>query len=202
MRRFAAPILLALAAVLVHVDPGWGAWLEYRREALADWELWRLITGHWVHGSISHLIWDTLAFAALGCGLNAISPRAFRNAVLGSAATISVFLYVHGESWELYRGLSGIDTALFVALAGVLAVDGGRIERMLFLPALVAVGGKIAWEASTGSALFAGEIPGHAVVPLAHAVGAAVGLLVVGDRLGDRLRPYGDSTASTERAAA
>ncbi len=179
--RLLVPVLVALPAVLIHGLPQLGTWLEYRREALVDLELWRLVTGHWTHGSFEHFLWDTLAFVALGCGLCALSPRAFRNTVLGSVAAISAFLLVYGERWEVYRGLSGIDTALFVALAGVLSLDGQGKQRWIFPVALLLAAGKIGWEAVTGTALFAADIPGHAVVPLAHGVGAAVGLLAALD---------------------
>ncbi len=185
--RLAIPWLVALPAVLIHGFPQLGAWLEYRREALFDLELWRLVTGHWTHGSVEHLVWDVLAFAGLGSGLCALSPRVFRRTVFGSVAAISACLFLLGPQWEVYRGLSGVDTGLLVALAALLSRESSGKQRWILPLAMLLVVGKIGMEAVTGAALFAADIPGYAVVPLAHGVGALVGLLAT--RRGRRVRP-------------
>ena len=100
--------------------------------------------------------------------------------MLGSATAISVALLVLAPQWGTYRGLSGIDSALFVALAALLLLKSGRWpDRSLGAVALVLFCGKVAAEMLTASALFTSDTPGHEVVPLAHFVGAVVGLSAV-----------------------
>jgi hypothetical protein len=80
-----------------------------------------------------------------------------------------------------YRGLSGIDSALFALLAALIA-RRAIMEKdwsRLALATLVSIGfaAKIGFELSTGGTLFvnstaAGMIP----VPLAHVVGGIIGL--------------------------
>lgn len=182
--RLAAPALLAAAAVLVQLIPGAAGLFEYDRSAILDGQLWRLFTGHWTHLSLDHLAWDVLAFAALGGALAWRSRRLCRRIILGSAAAISAALLLIGPRWESYRGLSGIDSALFAALAATLWLENRRrSDRWLGATALILFCGKVGLEMLTGSALFTGDVPGHEIVPLAHFVGAGVGLaLVLGQR--------------------
>jgi len=55
---------LALALYLL-AGPAPEAWV-YDRMAIADGELWRLMTGHLVHADGSHALWDIAALALLG----------------------------------------------------------------------------------------------------------------------------------------
>lgn len=184
----AGPALLSAAAVLVHLLPGVAGRLEYDRAAVLRGELWRLLTGHWTHLSADHLALDVVAFAALGAALAWRGRRIFWRTVLGSAAAISLSLLLLGPQWSSYRGLSGIDSALFTALATLLWLGGGRSERPLGAVALALFAAKIACESITGVALFTPTVQGHDVVPLAHLAGAAVGLAVAVHSFGDRLR--------------
>ncbi len=178
-RRFGAPVLLAAAAVLIHFVPAADGMLEYSRQSIAAGEVWRAFTGHWTHGSADHLAWDALVFAVLGCALVRRSRATFWWTVAGSAVAISFALFAIEPQWETYRGLSGIDAALFAALAATLWRDGKRREdRHLAAGALLLLGAKIVFELATGSTLFATAVPGHQVVPLAHLAGLAAGLLV------------------------
>jgi len=46
--------------------PGVPALLQLDRAALGAGELWRILTCHWAHWSLDHLVWDVLAFGVLG----------------------------------------------------------------------------------------------------------------------------------------
>jgi hypothetical protein len=78
---------------------------------------------------------------------------------------------------DRYRGLSGLDSALFVLLAVSLMRHGD--SRRVFAGAWALVGflAKLAWEGVTGGALFVHD-PGLAAVPVAHLAGAMVGFAV------------------------
>jgi rhomboid family GlyGly-CTERM serine protease len=157
--------------------PSAASWLEYSRTDIAAGEIWRVFTGHWAHGSLDHLAWDALVFAILGCALAKRSLATFWWTVSGSAIAISLALLAMEPRWETYRGLSGIDAALFAALAAILWRTGERrLERGLAAGALLLLAGKIVFELATGSTLFTAAVPGHQVVPLAHLVGLGAGL--------------------------
>ena len=79
-----------------------------------------------------------------------------------------------------YRGLSGIDSALFVYFAVSLAVtaraDRRWTEGIGAMSLLTAFAGKLAFEAATNSPLFVdASESSFAVVPLAHVLGGITG---------------------------
>jgi rhomboid family GlyGly-CTERM serine protease len=175
-RRFGAPALLAALACLLYFVPGAGRALEYDRAAIASGQLWRILTAHWTHSSLDHLAWDVIVFAVLGAALAARHLRLFVWIMVVSPVAISGALLWIGPQWHIYRGLSGVDSALFAALSTVLWREWAGKERWFIATALLLFSGKIALEAATGVALFATDLSGQDVVPLAHLAGGAGGL--------------------------
>lgn len=187
-RGAGASLVLALAAVLVHVAPGLPHALEYQREAIARGEIWRWLTGHWTHGSLCHLFWDAAVLFGLGSACERRNRSRTILCVLGSAFAISLAIWIFLPDLRSYRGLSGVDSALLALLSVGIFLEklAAREWRWVGLGSAVfaAFAAKTAFEAWTGAMLFAGGSAGLAVVPLAHAVGATVGAMgaVVGAR--------------------
>lgn len=182
MGPFGAPLLLSLTAVGLFLLPEAGAVLEYDRAAIFAGDWWRIATGHMVHRSVGHLGWDVFAFALLG-GLCALRmPRGTWLALGVATVAIPLVLLAWVPELDTYRGLSGLDSTLYV-LAALLLVDEGRRSghwRELLAPsaALVLFVAKVSYETATGSAWFAPPAaPGEVVVPLAHLIGAAAALV-------------------------
>jgi rhomboid family GlyGly-CTERM serine protease len=176
-----APLTWLLAAVagLAFWLPGASELLAYSRDAIAAGELWRLVTGHWVHWSLDLLIWDLGAFVLLGVLCEVRSPRRFLACTAGAAITIPVVMWLTLPQLEAYGGLSGIDSALFALLATDLLgrdLRGQRGARWIGLALVLSFAAKIGFEALTGSAVFA-ELPGAIEpVPIAHLAGALLGV--------------------------
>lgn len=175
-------LALAGVALALHATPGSLALLAWDRAALEGGELWRLATGHWVHWSGGHLLWDASAFAILGAGCELRSRRRFALCVTGSALAISLALLAWLPALDACAGLSGIDSALF-ALLGVELVRERWPECRLRALALcgtlcAAFAAKLGFELATGAALFVSQLgPGVAPLPAAHLAGALAGLL-------------------------
>jgi rhomboid family GlyGly-CTERM serine protease len=193
--RAAAALALSAGAAAASLLSGAARWLEYDRAALAGGEVWRLVTGHFVHWSAEHLWWDLLAFAALGVLCERESRTRFLACVGGAALTVSLTLWWAMPGLERYRGLSGLDSALFVLLAVTLMRHGDSRRMVAGAWALVAFLAKLAWEGVTGGALFVHD-PGATAVPLAHLVGAVVGFAAGQPRL--RLSLVGSGAAAQE----
>lgn len=155
-----------------------GGRLELDRAAVARGEVWRLVTGHWAHWTLDHLLWDSLAFLALAafCEVR-ISRRRLLVTVLGSALAVSAGVWLALPEIGRYRGLSGIDSALFVLLAVSLLRATRNLVGGLALAAFAAFLGKSAWEVWTGSTLFTAA-GAFVPVPLAHLIGGAWGLII------------------------
>jgi rhomboid family GlyGly-CTERM serine protease len=178
----AAALALTAGAAAAFLVPGAARWLEYDRGAIAGGEVWRLVTGHFAHWSAEHLAWDVIAFVALGVLCERLSRARFLACAAGAAVTVSLALWWAMPGLDRYRGLSGLDSALFVLLAVSLLRQGDPRQGLAGAWALVAFLGKVVWEGATGGALFVHD-PGLTAVPLAHLAGALVGFAVGVPRL-------------------
>jgi rhomboid family GlyGly-CTERM serine protease len=178
----ALPLGVAVAAAMAAAAPP--AALEYRRGAVLGGEVWRLLTGHWVHFSAAHLAWDLLAMLALAWACRD-APRRALLALATASVAIPLAVAMLQPELAIYRGLSGLASTLFVLAAcrrlvpraGSEDVGAARSRRVAAL-ALALFGAKVAWEAATGAALFVdGAAAGFQPVPLAHLVGGLCGAL-------------------------
>jgi rhomboid family GlyGly-CTERM serine protease len=144
-------------------------------------EWWRVLTGHFTHWNLDHAMWDVLMFVALGALCESRWPRRFAVCTAASALAISLAIFYGQPDVELYRGLSGIDSALFtLAVWGLLevALAHRRFAGMAALTTLLlGLIGKIMWEYATGATIFVDSTAEFVPIPLAHLVGASVGLL-------------------------
>ena len=173
--RFGAPLILSLPALLFHAVP---QWFQYDRAAIAAGQGWRVLTCHWTHWSFDHLAWDVAAFVVLiGLGMRTNGRRVLLTLALAAVA-IPLAVAIAMPGMQFYRGLSGLDSALFTVVAIPLMREewsaGRRGAARLIAVVLVSFALKIVLEGLTGATLFADS--SHFVpVPLAHAVGGLCG---------------------------
>ncbi len=164
-------VLLVLAAELLFL----GDLLEYRRPLLTS-EPWRLLTGHFVHLSLTHALLNSVALLLLG-RLFADRLRAAEMwAVLaGAPVLISLVFWMVLPELTWYRGLSGALHALY--FTGCVVWIRTTRGRARWLPIAALVGGicKVVLEQPWDASFPFQEWLGAAVVPQAHLVGAAIG---------------------------
>ena len=103
--------VVGAVVLLAFVLPGVSEVLQYDRSALAGGEWWRSLTGHVTHWNGDHLFWDLSVFVILGALCERTCRRSFGAAVASSALLIPLAVWVFLPGMELYRGLSGIDSA-------------------------------------------------------------------------------------------
>jgi rhomboid family GlyGly-CTERM serine protease len=174
-------LLLSATALAVWWIPGATTHLQYDRTALASGQLWRMFTCHWTHVSTDHLLWDVGAFALLG-SLYECRSRTRLLACIGlSAALIPAAIWFLLPQMQIYRGLSGIDSALFTLLAvDVLRSEnrpGGRLEVQAAVSVVLALFvAKMMVETLLSRTVFVRSTADMVPVPLAHLVGAVAGL--------------------------
>jgi len=119
-------MMIAAASLVVALWPDASPLLEFDRVAVGAGDWWRVLTGHLTHFGLEHLVWDAGVFAVLGV----LCERRHRRATLACLGAAAVL--IPAATWLLvpeirtYRGLSGLDTALF-ALLGVMMVMGIKI---------------------------------------------------------------------------
>jgi len=154
---------------------------EYDRATILDGQWWRVITGHFVHWNYDHLFWDLLMFVVLGVFTERRDRVSFVVTTVVAALAISAGLWWGTPQLTTYRGLSGIDSALF-ALAAVQLWRGtprsAWATRTLIVSGGVGFVLKVAFEIISGQTLFVNaEAAAFVPLPLVHAIGAAVGVV-------------------------
>jgi rhomboid family GlyGly-CTERM serine protease len=181
-RTVCVSLVLTALAVGAFLAPGAADWLAFDRQAVSDGQLWRVLTGHWTHFSFDHLVWDVIGFACLAVMCERYGRTRFVACVAVSAVAISVTLWWAEPSMIAYRGLSGLDSALFGLLAvlvlreGIERGDRLRVGLVSVFFALFVV--KVSYEFINGATIFVSNYgPSVAPLPLVHLVGAAVGAL-------------------------
>jgi rhomboid family GlyGly-CTERM serine protease len=190
-------LVLTFAAVGAFFVPSAGDGLEYSSPAIAAGQVWRLATGHLVHWSPGHLWWDASMFALLGALAERRSRGEFVGCLAVASGTIAMSTWVLSPETEVFRGLSGIDWALFAWLAVSLAgedITRGRWKGALVGAALCAAFvAKTAHEMRTGGSVVVDlESAGVVTFPLAHVAGALAGSVVaVWGLLRERVRSTG-----------
>ena len=173
-------LFLAATAVAVYFISDLTTALEYHRGAVLQGQAWRIFTGHFTHWNADHLLWDALMFAVVGCWIESRGRSQLAGLLLISTLAISLDLIVAGREWQTYRGLSGIDSALFAYLLAIMLVESwSQHERWLTFAAAAGFSaflGKIAYESLTGHCLFVDDAAaGFIPMPRVHFIGAVVG---------------------------
>jgi rhomboid family GlyGly-CTERM serine protease len=181
--RIPVTLTITLLAVVIACVPSAAELLQFDRGGIVLGEFWRLATGHLTHWNIEHIQWDLLMFVALGAICELRDPRRQRICVLAATASVSMLVFFAFPSLNEYRGLSGIDTALFTLLAIDLMRDAVRNKSgMLAIVAgglLIGFMAKTAFEAVTGHAYFVDQgAAGFDLLIWDHVAAAVVGALV------------------------
>ncbi|MEM9681666.1 MAG: rhombosortase [Pseudomonadota bacterium] len=168
-------LTVLLAALYAVLGPA-PATLVYDAGAIADGEIWRLVTGHLVHADPVHLGANGLALLVLGGffeSLLRLSARLFWATVASAMAAIDVALWQWLPAIDWYCGFSGVLNAIFiVAVYACWRRSGDSVVRLLAMGGLL----KIAIEDLGQEPLFAfGSLPS---VIEAHFAGFWAGLAV------------------------
>jgi rhomboid family GlyGly-CTERM serine protease len=164
----------AIAALTIFVSTSTAAAdrLQFDRAALASGELWRFWTGHLAHWSGEQLAWDLGMFVCLGATIERSSRARLAGLLALSTSAVSACILLL-TSFGTYRGLSGVDAALFVAVSMELARDRSRLS-WIGTAALLIFLLKISVEVIIRRSIFVVNLaPGIGNVPLAHLTGAA-----------------------------
>lgn len=174
-------LFFAAFGLIVHASPTLTLVFEFDRTAIIRGEFWRLVTGHFTHFGADHLRWDVIAFIAFGSLVELRSRKRFLVCVGLAALGVSVGVGLFQPQFLNYRGLSGLDSALFGFVTADLLRAGWRERDHLAMGftslALAGFLAKSAYEISTGLTLFVAPSADFKSVPLAHLLGAVAGTL-------------------------
>jgi len=169
---------IAAACIANMVIPSLGALFIFDRIAVANGELWRIVTAHLVHYTDSHLIANLIVLLPAMVLVEMDSRKDLLRVLIVSAAAIGMAVFVLEPNLLHYAGASGIALALitYVALRGL---AGTRRWRMVCTTMLAVAGFKLFAEIGFGWRwLEWGHVSGIVTVTLAHLVGFASGLSI------------------------
>jgi rhomboid family GlyGly-CTERM serine protease len=173
----AAAVLATMAALLP-----WGgrvADVVVSDTRLLGGQLWRAITGPLVHATWGHLVRDLALTAIVGVAYE--RPLAFAwPALIGLALVVPTLVSLIAGDVSAYYGLSGLSHALIAAAVGAELVwrRGPARACAAVIGAVLLV--KVGYEVVSGGPAFPMDLgQGVRQLPIAHAAGVAVGILVV-----------------------
>ncbi len=175
-------MLMGIFALILFIFYDPGSSFQYDSTAIASGELWRIITGHWVHWSFDHFLWCVITFVALGAICERQNRPGFILSVSLSAIVIPVFCWFADPAMHFYRGLSGLCSTIFV-VAFIQMVQKAVSDKDLLGVILPTLAGcffiaKTLFEFITGQALFVQSTTLFTPVPMAHLAGALVGVII------------------------
>lgn len=176
LQDYGLPALLTLASLLIALlGDNAAVALRYERAPILAGEVWRLITGHLVHLSWSHL-WLNLGGLALIWFLfhRQLSAGTWWLVLLVSSLTVSGGFLLFDPDLGWYVGLSGVLHGLFMA-GLIVGLRAGAWGDWLLLSAVVI---KLIWEQLYGALPGSTEAAGGNVIVDAHLYGAIGGAAV------------------------
>lgn len=177
-RAWMLPGLLAVIALMIGVFADQGReWYRYDRVAIEGGELWRLVTGHFVHLGLSHLVLNVLGLLLIAY-LVIAQFRPMQWLLITSFVIIGIDLGFWFLEPQLiwYVGLSGLLHGIWAAGA-IEGLRTGLIDYRLLLGFLVA---KLMYEQIVGPLPGSEESTGGNVVVASHLYGAISGALIGG----------------------
>lgn len=162
-----------LLTVLQATPEAWQAALRFDRGALANGEIWRVLTANFVHLGWNHLFLNMAGFLMIGwLFADEASALVWFFVLFACCAASSVGLYWLTPDAYWVVGMSGALHGLFVFGAASWIGHGFRFGWGL----LVGIGAKLLWEQNMGAMPFSEGVVGGPVVTDAHLWGAIGGL--------------------------
>ena len=172
------PIAVLICAIIIAIFGDAGReWLSYDRPEIAAGELWRLLSGHFVHLGISHLIWDAAGFLLIWYLVGqSFGLLQWAIVLLVTIVGIDLGFWFLEPNLSWYVGLSGLVHG--VLAAGIVGnLKSGRVDMWILGAALIA---KLAYEALVGPLPGSAESSGGTVIVVAHVYGAVAGAIAAG----------------------
>lgn len=160
-------------ALLQALPEGTRHMLSYARIEVSNGQVWRLLTGNFVHLGWGHLILNVAGLLAIAFLFAEDRPAwQWAGHLLICSIATSLGLYFLNPEIFWCVGLSGALHGLFIVGAMIWVTSGISLGKWL----LAGVGLKLLWEQAIGEMPFSGGIVGGTVVTDAHLWGAVSGL--------------------------
>ena len=135
---------------------------------------WTLITAHFAHTDVYHLIWNLLPFIVLGSLLEYKSRRTMILSILLGIVSVNIYLlFVYDR--HAYTGLSGVLNTILITYCFILAKSPQH--RYVSLSVILASFAKCVYETTHNQSIFTELV--WPSVPEAHLAGMLGGIVLV-----------------------
>jgi rhomboid family GlyGly-CTERM serine protease len=174
MANSGVPLTIILVSFAFALSgPSGNLWFRYDRDAIMAGEIWRIITGHFVHLGWKHFIMNVAGLILIWLLFGRLmSTWKWTVCIIVNALFISIGFILFDKDLNWYVGLSGVLHGMFVCGAIASIVLGYRAEALLLLLLV----GKLIWEQLQGALPGSASFAGGDVVVDAHLYGAIIGL--------------------------
>jgi len=149
-------------------------WLIFDRKAVLQGEVWRLVTGHWVHSDAEHALWDIAALGILSVILDKQSRVLLIISLTLGTFGVDIWIWYINESLDYYCGLSGILNTVFISVIFSL---WEKTENSILWIIFTGAVAKVLLEIITSQAVFTQTA--WPSVPEVHAVGLLIGIVTM-----------------------
>lgn len=163
---------IGFTAILQWLGKGY---FRYDSDITSSLELWRLLTGHWVHLNWTHWLLNSLGFVLLVALLRVRWRLSYWiKVIIIHSLLISIAMLLLNPQLNWYVGFSGALYGLFM-LAAIINIKKDKLMSVLII-AIISL--KIGTEQFYGSTVSTEKLLGAPVIIDAHAYGFLVGTLL------------------------
>lgn len=175
-KQLMLPFIIACLALLIHAgEPASSQFLRYQRDAIAEGEIWRILSGHFCHLGSTHLLLNLLGLGlVVMLFINVLKMSNMLMLLLGSMLGCSAGLWFLTPHVSSYVGLSA---ALHGLMVGAALLDWGR-HRLTNTLLLIGVLAKVLWENSIYYTDSTSQLIGGQVLVQSHLFGAIAGAVI------------------------
>ncbi|MBE9552692.1 MAG: rhombosortase [Proteobacteria bacterium] len=172
--------LVAAGGLALALLPDAAHSLVYDRERVLAGEVWRLITGHAVHFSMSHALYNIVLFSVAGIWLERRNGLRYAWLIGLTALVGSLYFLFFMPAMASYGGLSGVISAAVVYLCLQEMQQSGFV-RTVWATILLLFVAKVGYEILIGQTVFAApNATPFEVIPAIHIIGAVAAVLQFG----------------------
>ncbi|NKB80993.1 MAG: rhombosortase [Nitrospirales bacterium] len=170
-------VILLFVGISVFLIPETIPWLIYDRSAILSGEVWRIFTGHMVHFSGSHLLYDLLVLGITGSIIERRNHLSYGWFCVLSAMCISLTLLVFEPNMHFYGGFSGIAFGGFIYLALDGFRESGPWQQVCLIAFLLGMSKLFLELIGQWPESIIGASGSFVSVPLSHLVGSLIALI-------------------------
>lgn len=167
-------LLLVVGSLCLFLLPDGAQLFVYDRHRVLTGDIWRLVTGHLVHFSWSHIAYNIALLSLAGSWIESQNRRGYLWLVTLTVLASGLYFLIMMPDLERYGGLSGLVSATVVYLS-LYEIRYYRHARLIWYVILFLFAVKVGYEIMIREAIFVSpDIIPFKVVPSVHIAGALV----------------------------